>query len=149
MPEGAGSPVQISPNQTRGIRTRSVSTLTYMHITGSTGLIYSQYYCPCRRTGRSPFEMEATFRRSSVRVRNWPLCTSCIRHPRPQASTAHGGACCTACQSDLPICRDATPICICIFLTIFEAQCLFENIFPLCSIPQPTCIVLRPSKRHA
>ena len=44
-------------------------------------------------TGSSVFEIEATFRRSSVRERNCPLHTSCMRHPNPHASTAQGGAC--------------------------------------------------------
>lgn len=101
-------------------------------------------------TGSSAFEIEATFRRSSVRVRNCPLHTSCMRHPSPHASTAHGGACCTACQSDLPNCdnarynmRSQITCCTKVSLTSQTVLCIYGT------IPRPACTVLQPSNWHA
>ena len=55
-------------------------------------------------TGRTLFGIEEVSRSSSVRVSSLPLYASCIRQPRPHASTAQGGPCCTACQSAFPTC---------------------------------------------
>ena len=55
-------------------------------------------------TGRMLFGIKDVSRSSSVRVSSLPLYASCIRQPRPHASTAHGGPCCTACQSAFPTC---------------------------------------------
>ena len=55
-------------------------------------------------TGRTLFGIEDVSRSSSVRASSLPVYASCIRQPRPHASTAQGGPCCTACQSAFPTC---------------------------------------------
>lgn len=54
-----------------------------------------------RCTCRAGLGMASVLRRSSVRSSSFPLNASCMRQPRPQASTAHGGDCFTTCPSVL------------------------------------------------
>ena len=50
-----------------------------------------------QRACRIGLGMGSVLRRSSMRDSRAPLKASCMRQPTPQASTAHGGPCLTAC----------------------------------------------------